>query len=51
MSYLFQQYSNSSFCIHGFHTILSINSDYFLKQRQPVDLCNGEVLCFLAYFP
>jgi hypothetical protein len=24
--------------------ILNVNSDYFLKQRQPVDLCNGEVL-------
>jgi hypothetical protein len=28
--------------------ILTVNSDYFLKQRQPVDLCNGEVLCFLC---
>jgi hypothetical protein len=28
--------------------ILRINSDYFFKQRQPVDLCNGEVLCFLC---
>jgi hypothetical protein len=27
--------------------ILSVNSYYFLKQRQPVDLCNGEVWCFL----
>jgi hypothetical protein len=26
----------------------TINSDYFLKQRQPVDLCNGEVRCFLC---
>jgi hypothetical protein len=24
------------------------NRDYFLKQRQPVDLCNGEELCFLC---
>jgi hypothetical protein len=24
--------------------ILTLNSDYFLKQHQPVDLCNGEVL-------
>jgi hypothetical protein len=31
-----------------FCTILTINIDYFLKQRQPVDLCNGEVLCFLC---
>jgi hypothetical protein len=28
--------------------ILSASSDYFLKHRQPVDLCNGEVLCFLC---
>jgi NADH:ubiquinone oxidoreductase subunit E len=28
--------------------ILRINSDYLPKQRQPVDLCNGEVLCFLC---
>jgi hypothetical protein len=40
--------NNSSFCIYVFHMILRINSDYFLKQRQPVDLCNGEVLCFLC---
>jgi hypothetical protein len=31
-----------------FHTILRINSDYFLKQHQPIDICNGEVLCFLC---
>jgi hypothetical protein len=29
-------------------TILTVNSDYFLKQRQPVDLYNGEVRCFLC---
>jgi hypothetical protein len=28
--------------------ILSVNSDYFLKQHQLVDLCNGEALCFLC---
>jgi NADH:ubiquinone oxidoreductase subunit E len=30
--------------------ILTVNSDYFLKpvNRQPVDLCNSEVLCFLC---
>jgi hypothetical protein len=28
--------------------ILTVNSDYFLKQRQPTDLCNGEVWCFLC---
>jgi hypothetical protein len=27
--------------------ILILNSYYFLKQHQPVDLCNGEVLCSL----
>jgi hypothetical protein len=35
------------FCIYGPFMILSVNSDYFLKQRQPVDLCNGEVWCSL----
>jgi hypothetical protein len=28
--------------------ILAVNKGYFLKQYQPVDLCNGEVLCFLC---
>jgi hypothetical protein len=28
--------------------ILSVNSYYFRKQRKPVDLCNGEVWCFLC---
>jgi hypothetical protein len=40
--------NNSSFCIYVFRMILSINNDYFLKQHQPVDLWNGEVLCFLS---
>jgi hypothetical protein len=31
----------------GSFMIPNVNSDYFLKQRQPIDLCNGEVLCFL----
>jgi hypothetical protein len=39
--------SNSLFHIYGFHIILTVNSDYFLKQRQPADLCNGEVLISL----
>jgi hypothetical protein len=26
---------------------LGVNSDYFLKQQQAVDLCNGEVWCCL----
>jgi hypothetical protein len=28
--------------------ILTVNGGYFLKQHQSVDLCNGEVLCFLC---
>jgi hypothetical protein len=32
----------------GFHIILRMNSDYFLEQHQPADLCNGEVLCFIC---
>jgi hypothetical protein len=28
--------------------ILSVNRDYFLKQHQSVNLCNGEVLSFLC---
>jgi hypothetical protein len=31
--------------IYGF---LKVNNDYFLRQRLPVDLCNGEELCFLC---
>jgi hypothetical protein len=31
-----------------FRTILSVNSDYFLKQRLPLYLCNGKELCFLC---
>jgi hypothetical protein len=27
--------------------ILSVNTDYFLEQRWNIDVCNGEVLCFL----
>jgi hypothetical protein len=26
-------------CIYGFNTSFTVNSDYFLEQRQPVDLC------------
>jgi hypothetical protein len=36
--------SKSELCVYGFCTILAVNSDYFLKQHYPVDLCNGEVL-------
>jgi len=27
--------------------VLAVNSEYFLKQHQPVDHCNGEVWCSL----
>jgi hypothetical protein len=40
--------SNTAFCICGFRTILRENSDHFLKQHFPANLCNGEVLCFLC---
>jgi hypothetical protein len=30
-----------------FRKILTVNSDYFLKQRYRIDLCNGEVRCLL----
>jgi hypothetical protein len=35
-------------CICRFHMILSVNSDYFLKQHQLTVLCNGYGLCFLC---
>jgi hypothetical protein len=34
-------------CIYMFRMILTINSDYFLKQDYPSGLCSGEVMCFL----
>jgi hypothetical protein len=40
--------SNSAFCICVFRMILSVNRDYFLQQRKPVDIRNGEVWCFLS---
>jgi hypothetical protein len=39
--------SNSVFYTYKFRMIVTVNSDYFLKQRLPVDLCNGEVRCSL----
>jgi hypothetical protein len=39
--------SNSAFCIYGFSTILSVNSDYFLERRKQAHVCNGEELCSL----
>jgi hypothetical protein len=28
--------------------VISVNRDHFLKQHEPVDLCNDEVWCFLC---
>jgi hypothetical protein len=39
--------SNSAFGTQMFRIIPTVNRDYFLKQHKYVDLCNGEVLCFL----
>jgi hypothetical protein len=36
-------------CIFGFHVILRIYSDYFLKQQKPTDIYNGEVFFPLRY--
>jgi hypothetical protein len=44
-------FNYSAFCpeyIYGFRMVLTISSDYFLKQHWPVDICNGDVLCFLC---
>jgi hypothetical protein len=40
--------SNCAFCIYGSCMIFNVNSDYFLEQHKPADLCNGEELCFLC---
>jgi hypothetical protein len=32
-------------CIYGSCMILTVDSDYFLKQLQLLDLCNSEVWC------
>jgi hypothetical protein len=34
--------------MYGFCMIFIVNTYYFLKRRQQVDLCNGEVWCFLC---
>jgi hypothetical protein len=39
--------SGLALCIYGFCMILSVVTDYFLTQRYPVDLRNGEVWCSL----
>jgi NADH:ubiquinone oxidoreductase subunit E len=28
--------------------ILSLNSEYYLNQRQLIEVCNGEMWCFLC---
>ena len=28
--------------------VLRISSDYFCKQQQPIDICNGDSLCFFG---
>jgi hypothetical protein len=40
--------SSCAFYVYGFCMILSVKGNYFLKQCLPVDLCTGEVLCFLC---
>jgi hypothetical protein len=40
--------SNPAFCIHGFFMIFNVNSDHFLKQHYPAELCSGEMLCSLG---
>jgi hypothetical protein len=34
-------------CFFQFHMILRVNSENFLEQHQPVDVCNGDMLGFL----
>jgi hypothetical protein len=38
------EFLNNIYTSFGFK---GLNGDYILKQRQPVDLCNGEVWCSL----
>jgi hypothetical protein len=33
-----------------FRIFLSVNSDYFPKQHEPVDICNGEVFFFILRY-
>jgi hypothetical protein len=40
--------NNFALCIYVFLMFLTVKSDYFLKQRSPVDLCKGEVRRFLC---
>jgi hypothetical protein len=39
--------SNAVICIYELCMVVRVNSDYFLKQHLPTDLCNGEVWCSL----
>jgi hypothetical protein len=39
---------NTLLYIYGFRVILSVNRDYFHKQRQQIDLFCGEVWCFIC---
>jgi hypothetical protein len=34
-------------CVCVLHMVLTINSDCFHKQHEPVGLCSGDVTCFL----
>jgi hypothetical protein len=34
-------------CICVFRMVVTINSDFYPKQHQPVGLCSGDVMCFL----
>jgi hypothetical protein len=43
-------FSNSCIFIYEFFMVLAVNSDYFLKQNQQVDLCNGEAWCSLLRY-
>jgi hypothetical protein len=37
-----------AFFISEFCVIVSVNSDHFPKQCEPIGLCNVELLCFLC---
>jgi hypothetical protein len=39
--------SSPPFCIYAYLMILIMNSNYYLKQHQSFNPCNGEVLCSL----
>jgi hypothetical protein len=47
MNHLLWQSVMLHFVFIGFCMALNVNSDYFLKQHQPVELCNGDVWCSL----